>query len=170
MSTRHSSRSLGHFASLSLTLGMICTCVGAALAAPKTLNYTYDALGRLTFVVDTQNGNRDYDYDRAGNRLLVTVGSATDTANEPALPPLIATPTALAMVGVSYCTWRATWNAVPGATSYSVTDTLGTVRTTIYTNMGIPWSTNCPNGSSNDNKPVFMKACNASGCSAYAFF
>ena len=168
MSIPFLSKSFGQFASFSLTLGALC--VGAALAAPKTLTYKYDALGRLTFVTDAQNGNRDYDYDRAGNRLLVTIGSASDAANEPTLPPLIASPTGLVVTQVSYCTWRVTWNLVPNATSYSVMDTLGTLRTQAAPAMSIPWSTNCPNGNPNDNKPVYIKACNASGCSAYAFF
>lgn len=53
------------------------------LGAANTLTYTYDALGRLTFVNDPTNGNRDYDYDKAGNRLLVSVGTANDAAAEP---------------------------------------------------------------------------------------
>ena len=31
-------------------------------AQSVTLNYTFDALGRMAFVEDTVNGNRDYDY------------------------------------------------------------------------------------------------------------
>ena len=38
--------------------------------------YTYDALGRLTYVKDNINGNRDYDYDAAGNRTEITKGRA----------------------------------------------------------------------------------------------
>jgi hypothetical protein len=52
----------------------------------QTLKYTYDALGRVTFVEDATNGNRDYDYDKAGNRLLVSSGTASDAAAEPAPP------------------------------------------------------------------------------------
>jgi hypothetical protein len=52
-------------------------------AAGATLKYTYDALGRLTFVEDPVNGNLDYDYDAAGNRLLVSVGTADDAAADP---------------------------------------------------------------------------------------
>ena len=44
----------------------------------KTIRYTYDALGRLTFVEDSQNGNRDYDYDAAGNRTQVATGVSSD--------------------------------------------------------------------------------------------
>ena len=49
--------------------------------------YKYDALGRLTFVSDPANGNRDYDYDKAGNRLLMSVGTADDGAAEPTNTP-----------------------------------------------------------------------------------
>jgi hypothetical protein len=54
------------------------------VAGGDTLKYTYDALGRLTFVEDPVNGNRDYDYDAAGNRVLVSVNGANDAANDPA--------------------------------------------------------------------------------------
>jgi YD repeat-containing protein len=59
----------------------------ANLGASNTITYTYDALGRLTFVSDPANGNRDYDYDKAGNRLLVSVGTASDSAAEPGSGP-----------------------------------------------------------------------------------
>ncbi len=59
-------------------------------AAIKTTKLFYDALGRLTFVEDSQNGNRDFDYDAAGNRTSVTIGTANDAANElgPPAPPV----------------------------------------------------------------------------------
>lgn len=56
--------------------------VGTLLAS-NTITYAYDALGRLTFVSDPVNGNRDYDYDKAGNRLNVATGTASDSASEP---------------------------------------------------------------------------------------
>lgn len=37
------------------------------------LQYEYDELGRLTDVKDPQNGDRDYQYDAAGNRTSVNV-------------------------------------------------------------------------------------------------
>ena len=57
--------------------------MGIVGAQTKTTKYQYDALGRLTFVEDAQNGNRDYDYDRMGNRLSVAVGGANDAASNP---------------------------------------------------------------------------------------
>lgn len=50
----------------------------AVSVQPKTTRYSYDALGRLTFVEDSQNGNRDYDYDAAGNRTKVATGITSD--------------------------------------------------------------------------------------------
>ena len=61
--------------------------VAGQLDAATTIIYTYDALGRLTFVSDPSNGNRDFDYDKAGNRLLVSVGTANDAAAEPGSGP-----------------------------------------------------------------------------------
>ncbi|MDO8336345.1 MAG: hypothetical protein Q7T74_06215 [Candidatus Saccharibacteria bacterium] len=55
----------------------------SAAIQSKTIRYSYDALGRLTFVEDSQNGNRDYDYDKAGNRLLVSTKVASDKTAEP---------------------------------------------------------------------------------------
>lgn len=40
-----------------------------------TLGYQYDALGRLICVEDSMNGNRQYDYDAAGNRNNVSVNT-----------------------------------------------------------------------------------------------
>lgn len=48
-----------------------------------TVTYTYDALGRLTYVSDTVAGNRDYDYDAAGNRRLVSTNTTNDEEAEP---------------------------------------------------------------------------------------
>lgn len=47
-------------------------------SSSNTVTYKYDALGRVTFVVDNVNGNRDYDYDSAGNRTSVTKGNTQD--------------------------------------------------------------------------------------------
>src|SRR5690606_5020553 len=60
--------------------------ISAVIPRPqtKTLTYTYDALGRLTFVSDTVNGDQDFDYDDAGNRRLVSTNVASDEENEPA--------------------------------------------------------------------------------------
>lgn len=40
---------------------------------PIIVEYEYDALGRLIIVLDANNGDRGYDYDKAGNR--ITAGS-----------------------------------------------------------------------------------------------
>ena len=42
---------------------------------PIKLEFTYDALGRLTKMKDPANGDRNYDYDKAGNRKNVQVGN-----------------------------------------------------------------------------------------------
>ena len=59
--------------------------VSSALSAPHTITYTYDELGRLTFVNDTVN--RDYDYDAAGNRVSVEVGTSVDHLPPPSISP-----------------------------------------------------------------------------------
>ncbi|MCP3865701.1 hypothetical protein [Marisediminitalea sp.] len=39
---------------------------------PISIKYTYDALGRLQTVEDPKNGDREYTFDKAGNRKAVT--------------------------------------------------------------------------------------------------
>lgn len=142
---------------------------GVAWAAPKTTTYTYDALGRLTFVTDSQNGNRDYDYDKVGNRLLVAVGGANDSTNEPGVagPPVPTNP--IASLG-SFCVWNTWWGPSAGATSYVITDSLGTTYTTSGSPYSYLWTSTCPNGNPYGRKPLYVKACNSSGCSANAQF
>jgi YD repeat-containing protein len=148
----------------SLALSALVAVGGVASAAPKTTTYAYDALGRLTFVTDTQNGNRDYDYDKTGNRLLVAVGESTDQAMEPGAPN---SPTGLLKTYIQNCVWRANWTAVPGAVNYKVLDTVGNEQT-VTTNQAY---VNCPFNNQNGNKPKWVRACSSTGaCSFRAYF
>jgi YD repeat-containing protein len=141
----------------------LCLWAGGTFAQTKTTNYIYDALGRLTFVQDPLNGNRDYDYDRAGNRVIVAVGEATDGAVEPGAPPM---PTGLTKLQVADCAWRGTWNASAGAANYKVGDTTGVERTvtTLYIFIS------CPTGHPEAVQPKWVQACNQVGCSVKAQF
>jgi hypothetical protein len=133
-------------------------------AQSKTTKYTYDALGRLTFVNDSVNGNRDYDYDKAGNRLLVTTGLATDSAAEPGL---LSAPTNLSSSLIADCAWRVTWNAVPGATRYLVMDTNNASQSVTTTTAYVT----CPSGNSTANRPKSVQACDVNNaCSSKAIF
>ncbi|MER2491535.1 hypothetical protein [Catenovulum sediminis] len=51
-------------------------------SAAVVVRYTYDALGRLTFLTDNINGNKDYDMDAAGNRIRVQNGVDDDASND----------------------------------------------------------------------------------------
>jgi YD repeat-containing protein len=149
------------------TVGMACTVAFAQTA--KTTIYQYDALGRLTFVEDSQNGNRDYDYDAAGNRRNVAAGTADDAASEPTTPPPPpppAAPAGLAKNYVANCSWSATWSAVSGATSYKFSDTAGAISTVTATNKTVF----CPADQPEANKPAWVRACNASGCGYVSYF
>ncbi len=133
---------------------------GLALAQ-QTVTYTYDALGRLTFVQDSLAGNRDYDYDKAGNRLLVSVNTASDAAAEPSVP---SAPTGLQSNHYADCVHRASWNAsvssAPGL-YYFVRETRDAGKVTTDTTIFIQ----CDRGYPNSNKPRSVKACNVVGCS-----
>jgi YD repeat-containing protein len=134
-----------------------------AFSQSQTLIYTYDALGRVTFVEDTANGNRDYDYDPAGNRTEVVIGAATDDPPPPANMPA---PTGLSYSQIANCAYQARWSAVTGATHYFVRDTLGQEQRTAQTVANVPCTYNQPNS----NKPYSVRACNETICSTTARF
>jgi YD repeat-containing protein len=150
--------------------GLLCLGFAANLDASNVITYTYDALGRLTFVADPQNGNRDYDYDKAGNRLNVATGTASDGTSEPPPPPLNppSAPTNLSAQLVNDCNWVASWTAPGRQTSYQFKDTSNPERTLAAD--VVSTGVTCPPGNSNGNRPNYIKACNADGCSAAAFF
>jgi len=132
----------------------------------QTTNYTYDALGRLTFVADPANGNRDYDYDKAGNRLLVSTNTASDAAAEPG-PNTLPAPTNLYKSLIASCAWKATWSSVTGAAKYVVKDSNGVNQTVTVTEAYV----SCPVGNSSGNMPKSVRACDASNvCGATANF
>ncbi|MBK8187841.1 MAG: hypothetical protein IPK77_11710 [Cellvibrio sp.] len=134
-------------------------------AQSKTTKYTYDALGRLTFVNDSVNGNRDYDYDKAGNRLLVTTGLASDEAAEPVTT--LPAPTNLSRSLIASCAWEARWSAVSGADKYLVIDTSNAKQYVTTTTAYVA----CPIGNQDGNVPSTVQACNANNiCGAKAKF
>lgn len=135
---------------------------------PRTTNYTYDELGRLTFVTDTVNGNRDYDYDAAGNRRNVAVATANDAASEPGALLTPPKPTGLTKNNPSMnpCSWTSSWTASAGAVNYRFSDTLGPPVYVTATNKTVT----CPTNSPATNKPVWVQACNANGCSQQSLF
>lgn len=130
---------------------------------PVVVNYKYDALGRLTFVEDSQNGNRDYDYDPAGNRLLVSVGGSNDATNVPQAPQMTA---GLSSSHIANCAWRAGWARTIGATHYYFKSTQGDSQR--ITDNTITF--NCPDNNPNANKPVWVESCNSIGCGPRANF
>ena len=132
----------------------------------KTTGYTYDSLGRLTFVEDPVNGNRDYDYDKVGDRLNVAVRAVDDLGSKPKTPTL---PTGLSSNHAGDCYHRASWNAsvseAPGL-YYSVRETGGATQITTLTRVTVQ----CPTGKPEYNKPRSVQACNDVGCSGEANF
>ncbi len=138
-------------------------------AQNKTTGYTYDALGRLTFVVDSANGNRDYDYDKAGNRVNVAAGTANDGASEATAFTFPAPANPRYSLGYS-CAWRANWDVVSGAVKYLVRDTSGSANGFQYVTTNEAW-VQCPVGNSLGNKPQSVQACNANNvCGTKAYF
>src|SRR6185436_8410417 len=99
--------------------------------------------------------------DAAGNWSASANTAAFTTAI--GIPP---TPTGPTMFLQASCSWRADWNASINATSYIVRDTNGAEQSVSATTA----NASCPQGDPEVNKPKFVKACNASGCSANADF
>ncbi len=145
---------------------------GDLAAQAKTTNYKYDALGRLTYVEDSVNGNRDYDYDAAGNRLLVAAGSDSDSEKEPGTPGPYgppAKPSGLVAANQYDCAWSASWLESSTATSYIFKSTANQSLTMPATP---PLNTTvfCPSGQPSYNKPNWVQACNDLGCSEKSYF
>lgn len=140
-----------------------CLCVLAiflssehTVAQSKNTKYVYDALGRLTFVEDSQNGNRDYDYDPAGNRTEVAVGND----GEIAVP---ATPTGFRarLVNSRYSIYEMQWDSVPHSTYYLLTIASSPrreVKVTATSQATVSYVQHQYRGLS-------VKACNSVGCS-----
>lgn len=160
-------------AKLVLCVAVPLLIAGTVIAASQTTVYTYDVLGRVTYVTDTKNGNRDYDYDPAGNRLNVATGTTGDASSEPVPPPVPNPPSGLSYQQSSQCSWRASWNAVTGASSYIVHDWAGyhyvqvTGTTAEYAFCGDPGYA----GNSSDYRPKWVQSCNIKNvCGTKAYF
>jgi len=132
------------------TVGSTWTTVGNVLTGTQTgliplTQYTIEVQAR----------------DAAGNwSASAQTGSFTTLVG---VPPQ---PTGPTMFLQASCSWRADWNASLNATSYIVRDTNGAEQTVTATTANI----NCPQGDPEANKPKYVKACNASGCSSNADF
>lgn len=130
--------------------------------AEQTIEYQYDELGRLTFVKDNVNGNRDYDYDPAGNRTSV----ATNTEQDTVQLPVPGKPTGLQCYeNWGPGAWKGQWNAVAGAHHYVFKASNRSEVTVLGTDTG-------PTPIEQSSRPCsWVKACNANNqCSLNAYF
>lgn len=134
---------------------------GMHSAQSATLRYTYDALGRVTFVEDTVNGNRDYDYDAAGNRTQMSVGNPDENSPPPISIP--APPTSLRAWGPisQYGGYSATWVGNDGADYYELRTNGGKYHT-IQAGQQLKVT--------DTTRAKWVRACNTAGCSAKAYF
>ncbi len=139
---------------------LILACISqAAFSAEVVVEYQYDAQGRVTFVKDGVNGNRDYDYDAAGNRTQTSVGQAQD---DPVLPPAPPPPTGLSCSLIAPNVYRAQWS---GSATYFI------VRSTATTNPERQTTSNSFVIDQGGATCSWVKACNQSNvCSAKVTF
>lgn len=98
--------------------------------------------------------------DGAGNVGSARKASFTTKQGPPAAP------TGLSYSQNANCSWRASWNAVVGATRYEVADTKLNVQSVTGTTAYI----SCPYNDPQANKPKWVQACNAAGCGTRANF
>ena len=178
-----------------LSVVTLCVTLSAPSVGANTIKYSYDALGRLTFVDNPLNGNRDYDYDKAGNRLKVSQGTANDAAAEPSgTPPaqpsasvpaqpgsttIPAPPTGLFSTQNSPCSWSASWSGSLGTINYKFRDASG-LHTLTVNSPYVPLTANtvsvaygfssCSISQPLTEKPLWVQACNAVGCSSQINF
>lgn len=153
---------------LALPLVFTGFVAAAVYAAPQTLEFDYDVLGRLTFVKDNVNGNRDYDYDKAGNRTQMTVGASSDgtdpgqnTVTAPAAPANLRNYTNH-YPGV----YTADWDVTENADYYilRLRSSLGSQDQQLTTN------THTYSEGASGLEAERVRACNAYGCSADVYF
>ncbi len=98
--------------------------------------------------------------DRAGNN------SALNSTTFTTLTLVPNAPTNLMSNHAANCAWNASWDTVPGATSYTLRETNGT-ETSAPTNTR---SVSCPLNDPEANKPIWVRACNQNGCSSRSYF
>lgn len=98
--------------------------------------------------------------DGAGNLGSARKASFTTKAAPPAAP------TGLSYSQNANCSWKASWNALVGATRYEVADTKLNVQSVTGTTAYI----SCPYNDPQANKPKWVQACNAAGCGTRANF
>ena len=132
---------------------------GVQVSAQVTEDYAYDPLGRLTQYKENGSTKTGYCYDDAGNRTTVTQngGGADECEINPPPPPLLP-PTSL-QISSHPGGLFATWTKVSGATHY-----LLRVGGEILTVTAPPYYIN---GTSTFH---WVRACNATFCSDYAYF
>lgn len=150
---------LKNFLIFSIVFQTLFLAISSAYATEIT--YKYDALGRLTFVEDSVNGNRDYNYDPAGNRTGLAYGTDVEDGDaDPLAEPLLA-PTGLSTYGpISQAGgYPSRWTAVTNAEYYI----FRTVDNNEYTLTGTSIT--------KETEADWVRACNnVSGCGPKAYF
>src|SRR5262249_50226205 len=99
------------------------------------------------------------------------VGTATDQAAEPPPPGTGGPPMAPSNLSSTYmnnCNWLASWSAPGGQTYFEFKDTINAPR--VVSGSAVSTGVSCTLNDPNSNKPVWVKACNANGCSSQANF
>jgi hypothetical protein len=115
------------------------------------------------------------------NRLLYNViaalpitptptATATPTPTPTSAPGVPPPPTGLFSNQTSPCSWRATWNASPGATYYNFRDMSGNhLLSGTWTEVNYSVTT-CYSQFPMDERPKWVQACGSGGCSSKVNF
>lgn len=143
-------------------LHIVLLCFLSSAASGQTLKYNYDALGRVTTVEDSVNGNRSFEYDPAGNRTKMYTPTSGNTT-----PSILPAPIIISNYQSNYCVWSSAWQPVQGATYYRFADTLGNEKDVYATSTTLV----CGQGQTPDTqKPKWVKACSNGSCGYKGIF
>ncbi|HTM40965.1 MAG TPA: hypothetical protein VL177_08640, partial [Terriglobales bacterium] len=129
-----------------------------------TLDYQYDALGRMMRVLQDGSPRIGYCYDEAGNRYDVVENSATCPGEPPA--EMLAPPTGLTVSWQTGPSYLIQWNPLEGAVSYQLMLNNGFLATV----SGTSYSSNSISGGM-PAAPLWVQGCTENGaCGVKADF
>jgi YD repeat-containing protein len=128
----------------------------------------YNATGTNTTLPNRVNGTYYYRLRACNNGVCSGYTATVSTVVTIPVPP----PTGLGYTQNSQCSFRATWTASAGATSYTVRDWSGNFQFSVSSSPATYDFCNAPGytGNPTDYRPKWVKACNGSACSSQVNF
>jgi len=143
--------------SIRLIGALLSAFLFGAVSAAETINYQYDALGRLISETKSDGVQTSYTLDAAGNRVQVA------TSGPPGIPPSINVPSSSS--GSYTISWGASTSGVVTAYElYESTAASFSPQTLAYSGTG---TSRAVSGKPNGTYYYRVRACNGAACSGY---